>query len=556
VPKTKRFFDVSGLLISLDSQKFYFSRITCSGLGVFLVAMVLSTVCIAQGPCPRYAAGSAVQDPPIIYSQNGKLEVDFTYETELDDSGTARFCFKTLDGKQSPTLYLNPGDQLVLRVKNLVPPDAPGLPEMKMAAGGMEVSAAKVCGAAVMTPSSVNVHYHGTNVSPTCHSDEVIHTLINSGDSFEYRVKFPSDEPPGLYWYHPHVHGISEGAVQGGATGLIVIGGIQNVQPRVAGLPQRFLIVRDTEVPGEPPPPAPAYNLSLNYVPVPFPTYPPAVITVRPQEKQFWRVANTASDTILDIALLYDGRPQKLELVGLDGVPTGSQDGTRLGKLVRVDHVRIPTAGRVEFIMTTPSRDVGQAILMTRAVNTGPDGDSDPARPLAVLNVSDEPVRVSLPTVPRFQVLTKRQRFEGLDHEKVTATRKLYFSEDSADHFFITVQGQEPKLFRPDDPPSIVTRQGAVEEWTIENRAKENHEFHIHQLHFLLEKVNGIPVPTGKRQFLDTVDVPFWSGTGPYPSVTLRLDFRGPDIGDFVYHCHILEHEDGGMMAIVRVLPR
>ena len=49
--------------------------------------------------------------------------------------------------------------------------------------------------------------------------------------------------------------------------------------------------------------------------------------------------------------------------------------------------------------------------------------------------------------------------------------------------------------------------------------------------------------------------VPYWTGTGPYPSLTVRADFRGPDIGDFVYHCHILGHEDGGMMATIRVLP-
>jgi FtsP/CotA-like multicopper oxidase with cupredoxin domain len=52
------------------------------------------------------------------------------------------------------------------------------------------------------------------------------------------------------------------------------------------------------------------------------------------------------------------------------------------------------------------------------------------------------------------------------------------------------------------------------------------------------------------------IQVPFWSGTGPYPSVTVRMDFRGPDIGDFVYHCHILGHEDNGMMAIIRVRPK
>jgi len=522
---------------------------------IVLVAIILPAASSAQQTCPRSPVGSVVQDPPALYSHGGKLVADLTYQTELDEDGTARFCFKTSDGRQSPTLYLNPGDELVLRVKNLVPPDAPGLPQMKMAPD-MDVSAASICGATVMTPSSVNIHYHGTNVSPSCHSDEVIHTLINSGDSFEYRLKFPADEPPGLYWYHPHVHGISEAAVQGGATGLIVIGGIQNVQPLVAGLPQRLLVVRDKELPGEPPPPAPGYNLSLNYVPVSFPAYTPAIINVHAHEQQFWRLANTAADSILDIALLYDGSPQKLEVVALDGVPTGSQDGTRLGKLVTVDHVRVPPAGRVEFIMTTPPRDARNAVLITRRVNTGPDGDNDPARPLAILKVGEEPAPVPLPTVPAFQSLTKRQRFEGLEQAKVSAFRKLYFSEDSDDHFFITVDGQKPKMFSPDDPPSIVTHQGAVEEWTIENRSKENHEFHIHQLHFLLERVNDILVPPAKRQFLDTVDVPFWSGKGPYPSVTVRLDFRGADIGDFVYHCHILEHEDGGMMAIIRVLNR
>ena len=81
----------------------------------------------------------------------------------------------------------------------------------------------------------------------------------------------------------------------------------------------------------------------------------------------------------------------------------------------------------------------------------------------------------------------------------------------------------------------------------------ENHEFHIHQIHFLQVAQNGVPVSNG--QFLDTIQIPYWSGTGPYPSVTLRMDFRGPDIGDFVYHCHILGHEDSGMMAIIRVNP-
>jgi FtsP/CotA-like multicopper oxidase with cupredoxin domain len=81
----------------------------------------------------------------------------------------------------------------------------------------------------------------------------------------------------------------------------------------------------------------------------------------------------------------------------------------------------------------------------------------------------------------------------------------------------------------------------------------EVHAFHIHQIHFLVMAENGVALTN--PQFLDTVNIPYWTGAGPYPSVTVRIDFRGPVVGDFVYHCHILEHEDGGMMATIRVNP-
>jgi FtsP/CotA-like multicopper oxidase with cupredoxin domain len=121
-------------------------------------------------------------------------------------------------------------------------------------------------------------------------------------------------------------------------------------------------------------------------------------------------------------------------------------------------------------------------------------------------------------------------------------------------NFFITVNGQTPTLFNPNAPPAIITTQGSVGDWTIENRALENHEFHMHQIHFLLMAQNGVSITDG--QYLDMINIPYWSGKGTYPSVTVRMDFRGPDVGDFVYQCHILGHEDSGMMAIIRVNPR
>ena len=97
--------------------------------------------------------------------------------------------------------------------------------------------------------------------------------------------------------------------------------------------------------------------------------------------------------------------------------------------------------------------------------------------------------------------------------------------------------------------------QGTVEDWTVQNRAFEDHIFHIHQLHFRVRAVNGLPVNDPAMR--DTIDLPYWSGKGPYPSVTLRMDFRNSSfVGTFVYHCHVLEHEDGGMMGRIRVVPR
>ena len=70
----------------------------------------------------------------------------------------------------------------------------------------------------------------------------------------------------------------------------------------------------------------------------------------------------------------------------------------------------------------------------------------------------------------------------------------------------------------------------------------------------LVVKRDGKPVDDPTLR--DTIDVPYWSGDGPYHSVKLRMDFRDPNIaGSFVYHCHILDHEDGGMMATIVVNP-
>jgi FtsP/CotA-like multicopper oxidase with cupredoxin domain len=128
------------------------------------------------------------------------LNASFDYYTTVDNAGRTLFCFMTRDGLQSPTLHLWPGDTLNLLVTNRNPPPPPGSPTEVVA------NPFDRCGAVTMTITSLNVHFHGTNTSPACHSDQVVHTVINSGQTFSYSVQFPRKEPPGLYWYHPHVH--------------------------------------------------------------------------------------------------------------------------------------------------------------------------------------------------------------------------------------------------------------------------------------------------------------------------------------------------------------
>lgn len=243
-----------------------------------------------SSPCPRFPVGSVITAPDDLFSRDGVLRVQLSYQTTTDANGNTLYSFVNSDGAQSPTLHIYPGDRLIITLTNnvlLIGPSA----AMPMPAMTMASTPSSTCGAVTMNSASVNIHYHGTNTPPTCHQDEVIRTLINSGETFEYDVQFPDDEPPGLYWHHPHVHGISQAAVQGGASGALIVEGIENVTPVVAGLPQQLLIIRDNQAPGSPTPGGnvPAWDISLNYVPIAYPAFTPAVIQMKPQRRQSTR---------------------------------------------------------------------------------------------------------------------------------------------------------------------------------------------------------------------------------------------------------------------------
>ena len=501
--------------------------------------------------CPaRPTAGSVVEDALSLNSVNGVLKAEFTIKHSVDTGGYNHYCLNYQTGKgevEAPTLRLKQGDRLVLDEKDRI--------ESSDDSAGMEMdmSGMPVCGdTGTPTLSSTNMHFHGLNVSPNCHQDDVLTTLIQPNKpAFRFDIQIPKNEPPGLYWYHPHIHGFTEFQVNGGAAGALVVEGMDKVRPEVAGLTERVFVIRQQYlVPWVPGP----YQLTINYQLAGAPTFPNPIIQMKPNEKQFWRVANSTIQDFMPLQVQFNGKPQKLQLIALDGYP--------LAKPRFEDTILVPPAGRAEFIVQAPPQD-NEAIFISLGYSTGPTGNPDIQQELGKIRVSSDandgqPAKTAAPA-PRIPMGSIK--FADLSKQKPTKLRKLYFSEEFGGtngpiQFYITVDGQKQKVFEANEKPVITTHVGAVEDWMVENHALETHAFHMHQIHFLVTEVDGKPV---KNQDLrDTIEVPFWEGPGhPYHSFKGRFDFRDPTIaGTFVFHCHILLHEDLGMMHKILVLPK
>ena len=556
-----------------------------------------------DGGCIRAAVGSEVPEPEDLRSVDGVLKVDLAFRSFVDFKGEVRYCYVTLNGNQSPTLRVKPGDTVILNLKNEA---TATLPQTRTARAAQQVGAAAAgdapahtsmnsgsmpavpCATGKMKATSTNLHFHGLTVPATCHQDDVMHTTIETGSApYEYTFQIPAGEPPGLYWYHPHIHGFTKAQVLGGASAALVVEGIERAIPDLAGLPERVFIIRDqnlanpdaTPVDGTKLPPVvldadgdvmntgtgtgkPAEDLTINYVPVPFPNYPPATITMKPGERQLWRVLNASAITYLSLQVLFGEQVQAVEVVALDGVPIHPKN-VELNKYILLTHLGIPPGGRIEFVMHGPPEGT-KAVLVTRSVNTGAMGENDPSRAIAnIVGKRDAPEpKSSLANKP---VPLPPSSTTWLRDVPPVRVRKLFFSETPLDPkdpnspttFYLTVDGETPKAFDPSsDIPNIIAHRGDVEDWILENRSQELHAFHIHQVHFALMEFFGLPV---NEPFLrDTVNVPYWDGKNPvYPRVRLRMDFRDPNaVGTYPYHCHLLEHEDSGMMGLIRVEER
>jgi FtsP/CotA-like multicopper oxidase with cupredoxin domain len=462
---------------------------------------------------------------------------------------------------------------------------------------------------------ATNLHVHGFSVPPFPPQDEVMMTCVDPAvgsatcghRDFTYHYHVPANMPEGLYWYHPHVHGEVQAQMLMGLSGPIAVEGPEDDARRAASIAERILIVRQTQdvdsgknhgaaMIGSTAPlgTSPARTglataidtghellcaanfgvdqISLNGTPVPIGDGPDSAIArfdIPTHTKQLWRILNAATDAFLDLAILDQrGIPLSLEVVARDGAPLTDDAGKRLRPAAVTEPQMVPPSGRIEILVASPPTGT-KAYLVTRAVDTGCAGDRLPQRRLAAISASAaKATHASSPAWP--QTISEPTLFTGLMSRKTDRKRVIAFAEyprpgaDDETDFYIVERrpGAVFKPFKMGAPPAITVKAGTTEEWIIENWTNELHAFHIHQLHFRLLEINGERVAS--PPLLDVVNVPYATATGYLSKegpvrpgrVRIKLTFPEELAGDIPFHCHLADHEDNGMMAVLRIVPR
>lgn len=473
-------------------------------------------VCLVSFSGSLKSQAVTLPDPP-------QVNIPLTLFAVTDPStGKSKFRYNGID--VAPTLRVHPGQDLQLEYENHLSPIS------------TEHCVAMPCS------NRSNLHFHGLHVSPQAPQDDVLTMSALPGETLHYTVDVPLNQPPGLYWYHTHPHMESYRQDLDGMSGAIVVEGIDRYVPEVRSMTERILVLRDIEMDeqgqdrhgvmktvamqvsgcgsaaGQP-----ERAFTVNGVLRPS-------IDIAPQEHQFWRIVNASPDLYADIQI--DATTMKV--IALDGMPFAFHNPDVRSR--NFEHVLLAPGGRVEAIVTGPGV-TEHAALRTRCFDTGKDGDPNPAMVLADLRPAhdQQPLRSITRNAgkPVFQKVSPRILNSAKRHAPQFTT---VFTEDKKGFY---ING---KMFTMESAPLLTVHIGSYQHWRIVNATNEVHPFHIHQVHFLVYSQNGAQLSA--PEWLDTVNVP------PQGSVDLVMDFTDPIIrGISIFHCHLLNHEDKGMMA-------
>lgn len=450
-------------------------------------------------------------EPKVISSRNGVLKVTFRpHQGSAIINGQRWGGTSTFTGTfPGPTLHVNPGDTINMTFVNLL-------------------------------PQVTNLHFHGFRVSPSGLADNVLRTIapavtskvVKPKKSVKIIVHIPADHEQGLYWYHPHFHGLVDGQVYPGLAGMIVIGDVLRRFPKLDHIKRRTMALQAVGF-GDDGNLINVNSVSLKQVTNLINGHYQPTLKISPGETQLWQVANISNDHWYYLWL----NNQKFRVIGEDGNPVGHvSPSTRL---------LIPPGKRFEFLVVGPK--AGSYELKSLAFDQGHDHFGE----YTIANVvsagkAQKPLRVPSVISPAQMRLIRDVR-----NDKVARRRTLTFSIE-------TPFPKDFQAFKINDrlyDPHYVNEKvhlGQTEEWLLRNTSPEDHPFHIHTNDFLVEQRNGHKVAI--NSFQDVVSIPH-AVNGKPGSVLIRQRYRKFQ-GEAVFHCHILFHEDNAMMGNILFGPR
>jgi suppressor of ftsI len=431
--------------------------------------------------------------PSEIRSNDGILDVELTAAPGRVQLGDFAFPGLLYNGSYLPPLLrVRLGDTMRINFKNELPDDP------------------------------TNLHYHGMSVSPQGNSDNVF-VHVHPGQQFAYEVRIPATgrQGAGFFWYHPHAHGFVAKQILGGMSGGLVVDGSDQLVPMLRGLPERFFLIKHQEI-GEGNEII-SINGQLN----------PAV-QVRPGEMQFWRIGNIGATLFVKFRI--DGMP--LFVVATDGHP--------LSRPRKMTEFFLGPGERIDAIAIGPAP--GEYAMRTIPFQNEAWRKPDPSRQMAtILSGGFGTSAADAETGILNQSLVGATWIDEVRSAPIARRRTLVYSRTPDRHAFM-IDGRVLDENRVDQ----TVRLGDTEEWTVVNTDQQFHSFHIHQTAFQVTETNG--VPQNDDSLRDTFSVPPATDAGP-GVLKVVIPFTDPVIvGRFVYHCHAVDHEDKGMMAVVEVV--
>lgn len=451
-------------------------------------------------------------NPPELRSVDGVLRGTLTFgPAEVTVDGQTVVSNVINGNYMAPTLRIRRGDTIRVKAVNRIGP----------------------ADVAIDGPQPTNIHYHGMDVAPKRRDGDNVFIRIKPEQELRYDVFVPDDHPQGLHWYHAHVHTYVDDQIGSGISGMLIVNGfIFEQYPELFGQKQRVMVFKDFTFPGFIDGDARAKSLN---------GYANPPIRARPGEWQIWQLGNLGADAFFDMQL--DGH--KVWLI--------ERDGNLLLKPVQVDHVFLPPGARAVAVVQAGA--AGEYAYHHLNVDTGPAGDPNPPEQLGTFIVSGDPVPVDKAIRRRLaQGPARPSRIvpspATVGQLSPNRTRYVDFSE-SADGNTFFINNKEYVESRID----TTTRVGQVERWIVRNFSQEFHVFHLHQTEFLIKRFSGDRNQTLGGGLRDVINIPY-AQNGQPGFAEILIPFTNPIIaGEFVYHCHLVQHEDAGMMANIRVLP-